>query len=493
MQKHIWDRAMNGRFASLHWKLAVLGALLGTAALAVGCKEPTGQGKGEISGQVSDAVSGSAVAGASVTTQPATGAVLTDAQGRYTISDVATGSYTVSAAKAGYSTGTVPVSVSRGQTATANLALTPMVTVGTIAGKVTDAGSGQPIAGAAVSTQPATSAATTDAQGNYTIANVAAGSYTVTAAKAGYQSNSTGVTVTAGQTVTANLALTPLPTTGTIAGQVTDASNGQPLTGAAVSTQPASGAVTTDAQGNYSIANVAPGNYTVTAAKAGYQSGSTGAAVTAGQTVTANLALTPLPTTGTIAGTVTDGGTGQPLAGAAVTTQPATSAVTADAQGNYTIANVAPGAYTVTAAKTGYQSGSVNVTVTAGQTVTADIALAQAVSYDGNWSGVTSTSNPISFTIASNAFTEFSIEFDVPQCGATVGTTITYNTPKPITGNSFTITSSGAPPINMSFTVNGTFTSGTSASGTASWTLQLSPPVGSCSASGNVTWMATKQ
>ena len=169
----------------------------------------------------------------------------------------------------------------------------PGQTTATISGQVTDASNSQPIAGAMVTTQPVTATVTTDAQGNYTLANVNPGSYTVNAAKGGYQNGLASATVVTGQTATANIALTLLP--GTISGRVTDASNSQPIAGATVTTQPATTTVTTDAQGNYTIPNVAPGGYTVNAAKSGYQNGSASATVVAGQTATANIALTPLP------------------------------------------------------------------------------------------------------------------------------------------------------------------------------------------------------
>ena len=92
---------------------------------------------------------------------------------------------------------------------------------------------------------------------------------------------------------------------------MTDASTSQPIPGATVTTQPVTATVTTDGQGNYTIPSVVPGGYAVTVAKSGYQNGSASTTVVAGQTATRNIALTPLPSTGTISGLVTDASASQ--------------------------------------------------------------------------------------------------------------------------------------------------------------------------------------
>ena len=95
---------------------------------------------------------------------------------------------------------------------------------GTISGRVTDASSSQPIAGATVGTQPVTATVTTDGQGNYIIPNVNPGSYAVNAAKSGYQNGSASATVVTGQTATANIALAYPRSRAPSAVTVTDAS-----------------------------------------------------------------------------------------------------------------------------------------------------------------------------------------------------------------------------------------------------------------------------
>jgi hypothetical protein len=81
------------------------------------------------------------------------------------------------------------------------------------------------------------------------------------------------------------------PTTGTIQGQVTNATGDTPITGANVSTTPPTSAVSTDAQGKYTISDVSPGQYTVTASKGGYNPASVAVTVAAGQTTTADMHL----------------------------------------------------------------------------------------------------------------------------------------------------------------------------------------------------------
>lgn len=78
-------------------------------------------------------------------------------------------------------------------------------------------------------------------------------------------------------------------------------------------------------------------------------------------------------TTGAIAGKVTDG-SGSPVSQANIFTQPPSSSVTSDVQGNYRIVDLSPDTYTVTALK-GDSAASRQVVVRAGETTVADIPL----------------------------------------------------------------------------------------------------------------------
>ncbi|AHG89756.1 TonB-dependent outer membrane protein, SusC/RagA [Gemmatirosa kalamazoonensis] len=93
---------------------------------------------------------------------------------------------------------------------------------GTIAGRVTDAASGQPIASAQLQVVGTNAGTMTNADGQFTIRNVAAGTYEVRALRVGFAEQKQSVRVTTGATATANFqmhavatTLTPVVTTAT--------------------------------------------------------------------------------------------------------------------------------------------------------------------------------------------------------------------------------------------------------------------------------------
>jgi len=242
-------------------------------------------------------------------------------------------------------------------------------TTGSMTGTVRDAATGATIAGATVT--DGTRSATSDANGGYTIANVPAGTCTVTATASGYNSALQSVQVTAGQTSTANFALSPPPPPGAIAGTVRDAATGGTIAGAAVTDGTRS--ATSDANGGYSIANVSAGTYTVTATASGYNSASQSVQVTAGQTSTASFVLSPPPPPGAVAGTVRDAFTGATIAGATV--KVGVASTTTDASGQYILSGLTEGSYTETVSASGYADVSQSVSVVTGQTTVVNVNL----------------------------------------------------------------------------------------------------------------------
>ena len=87
-------------------------------------------------------------------------------------------------------------------------------------------------------------------------------------------------------------------------------------------------------------------------------------------------------TTGTISGRVTSGANA--VSGATVSTNTGGYSTTTDFNGDYTLAEVAPGTYNVTASKTGYvPKTNTGVVVTVGQTTTSDFSLQVELPFSG--------------------------------------------------------------------------------------------------------------
>ncbi|MEV4350612.1 S8 family serine peptidase [Actinoplanes sp. NPDC049596] len=136
---------------------------------------------------------------------------------------------------------------------------------GTLAGKVTDAATGAPIANAALTlTGAAERAVTTGTDGAYS-ARLPAGTYQAAVTAYGYGPKSLTLTVTAGQTSTADVALTAVPTV-SVGGAVTDGSgHGWPLYAKVTVAGP--GGVsdyTTPTNGRYSVKLPAGATYKLT-------------------------------------------------------------------------------------------------------------------------------------------------------------------------------------------------------------------------------------
>lgn len=94
---------------------------VGLTACKDGLLEP--ERFGTVQGRVLDRETNEPIAGASVTTSPATGAFVTDADGRFSAGEVLTGSYTISANRIGYDPNTVTVAVREAQTTDASFFL----------------------------------------------------------------------------------------------------------------------------------------------------------------------------------------------------------------------------------------------------------------------------------------------------------------------------------------------------------------------------------
>jgi hypothetical protein len=103
---------------------------------------------------------------------------------------------------------------------------------------------------------------------------------------------------------------------------------------------------------------------------------------------------------GNIAGTVKDVA-GAAVAGAAIATLPASVTTTSDVNGNFTLANVQLGAYTVTASKVGFAPFTLgNVGVAAGMTTNVSLALSTDTAQPGTVSGTVTDAQKVPVPLA---------------------------------------------------------------------------------------------
>ena len=192
------------------------GATTGSVVVTVGGQVSNGitfsLGNGSITGIVSRASDGSAVSGASVQalqSNSVKSSTTTASNGTYTLANLLPGTYDLSVSASGLGT-----TIVTGNTVVVSTPTTVNVSLsaaGTISGKVMQANGSTPISGATVSALQANDTAgssTTDSSGSYQISNLSALSYNVQASAAGFATqNQSNISVTAGNTTTANFNL----------------------------------------------------------------------------------------------------------------------------------------------------------------------------------------------------------------------------------------------------------------------------------------------
>ncbi len=337
---------------------------------------------GTIAGTVTD----------SSTTDPIEGAVVgvfdgpiligtadTDASGDYTIPGLAPGNYIVVAIATNFQISFIGASVSSSSTTTVDFALDP--SPGTIVGTITNASNGSPLAGATIEVFDGftlIASTLTDPNGNYEVPDLAPGTYIVIAMETDFQTSFSGATVSANATTIVNFAL--VPNTGTLSGTVTEATTGNPIVGALVGVFNGPilvDFVLTDPSGNYTVSDLAPGDYTVVVNEENFQTAFSPASITTNTTTIVNFALLASP--GTIAGTVTDSFTTDPIPSANVAVFQNLTLVaftSTDVSGDYTIPDLAPGSYTVLANAESFRFDfSLGIVVSSSATTTVDFAL----------------------------------------------------------------------------------------------------------------------
>lgn len=223
---------------------------------------------------------------------------ITDPSGNYSFTNISPGAYTLSISAPSYQSNTQDITVVAGEE-TSGQNITLSSSPGTITGSVSGSGSGA-LTGAIVELYQETTLITTtltDVNGDYTISGLAAGDYSILASFSGFQNAVDTATVSTGSTTSGkNFTLSQNP--GTLTGQITSRCTASGISSVVVFTvddTTVAGFAVSDIDGNYSITGLSAGTYSVEATAINYQSGSTTAVVTTGNTTSgSSMTLTPL-------------------------------------------------------------------------------------------------------------------------------------------------------------------------------------------------------
>jgi DNA-binding beta-propeller fold protein YncE len=233
-----------------------------------------------------------------------------------------------------------------------------------LTGKVVDALSGRPLAGATVRVANTELTTVTDSQGAYTLAGIPYGQQDLTAVVNGHEGLRLRPTVVPGLSNSLDFHLPPTKT-GVVQGVVTNAVTGLPVGYAQVRVKGSSLLATnTGCDGAYVLVSVPVGTHDLEMFHPLYRSAARASvSVEEGSPQVVNAALEPRPALGTLRGVVRDGDTGGPVAGARLTVNGRT-AVT-DALGAYSLSGVSAGMATVTIDAQGYITSVVKAAVNA--------------------------------------------------------------------------------------------------------------------------------
>ena len=320
---------------------------------------------GRASGLVQD-LSGARLAEATVTATHSNGTTytgITNGQGEYSLNSLELGSFTVNATKTGYSSPTdetFTLSVEETELTQLNVDGLVLNNAG-ITGTVAQAVSGKGIKGAEISLigreRNGSSFTVSDASGAYTISDMSPGSFLLIASREGFESDTAGVVLTAGSTISEEVQLSP--NIGSLSGKVTDKSGtalGFNVTVIA-SNDVNSYTTKSDASGNFQfneIENGATYNLETDIYREGYENGSLTETVAAGEstaTLSDNVEVTV--TQASITGAAGVAGATMRLINA--DTQEIVELVQSNPSGNYSFTFLPAGNYLVQAQLLGYE------------------------------------------------------------------------------------------------------------------------------------------
>ncbi|MDA3029644.1 MAG: S8 family serine peptidase, partial [Actinomycetota bacterium] len=329
-----------------------------------------------------------------------TTSVSTDGVGQYNLANLTIGTWDVTASATGYSsTGITSFTVTNGQTTSISSGV--RAETGDVTGSITGVSlpadvtfSFDPATGSNWSAYSVTQSVQSD--GAFALTDVKVGSWRLTAQAGAAISATVDLTVTNNATVSAGALSLAVPV-GSLAGTATNALTGAVLASTTVvvagtpSGDPTdrvtfSHSVSTSAQGVFSVPGIRLGSWSVTVDADGFDPTSSAVTVAVNQASTVSASLSPEP--GDVGGTIVDGAIGgqaSPQSGivegeatldfvpsGSIDGRSSTSRTTsfASSGGSYTVFDILPGDWNVTATVFGFSPTTSAVTVQSGQTAT---------------------------------------------------------------------------------------------------------------------------
>ncbi|MWC31119.1 beta strand repeat-containing protein [Paenibacillus sp. MMS18-CY102] len=342
-----------------------------------------------VSGTARNATTGAPISGALVSISDVDGipveSTFTDNAGAFLITGVPVGNFIISITASGFGTGVAAVVTRPGQTATADLQLTP--SPGAILGFVSDLVTGTNISGAEIQILDASTGALvgtilSNNGGQYDFPSLAPGSYKAIANASGYAAEYGGFTIAPGETTRYSFALQPLP--GRVAGTVTNAASGAPLAGVTIQLLqfnnfgPALASLVTDSTGRFDLGEVAASNYAVTASLGGFVTQQTSVLVLRNETAVISFALQQVKAE--VDGKVTGGLGSRPLPGGSVVIVDGNGVIggsgVTDKNGDYVVPSTPVGDQTVVATVPGVGTTTTFIPNKPGQSQSANLNIA---------------------------------------------------------------------------------------------------------------------
>jgi hypothetical protein len=214
--------------------------------------------------------------------------------------------------------------------------------------------------------------------GAFYMGDLPAGDYRVVVARSRYQPYEGSVSIAPKQERSLLVTLTPKP--GSLAGRVTNLKGqGQPGVNVSIPVQKQN--VATDRLGAYQFRELPPGDHEVVFTQGDRRVATTVVRVRSDETTTENVTVTPQVVEankgGTISGTVTDAAGKHPVGGVKIVVESGelTVLTITASDGRFTVTDLPPGTYRVSATKSGYKTITSTAKVSAKAGATVNIAL----------------------------------------------------------------------------------------------------------------------